>query len=79
MTGTWNLEEISFLPVLQLVTNLLERAVAKRRLTTLRTALVQQEQVSQEEMVLQVRHMGSPSLQEEHNFDILSPQVSSLK
>ena len=61
------------------VANLLERAVVKRRLTTLRTALLQQEQVSQEEMVLQERHRGLPSLQEEHNFDILSSQVNSLK
>ena len=60
------------------VANLLERAVENRRLTTLRTALLQQEQVAQEEIVLQERQ-GAPSLQEEHNLDILSSPLCHLK
>ena len=60
------------------VANLLESAVENRRLTTLRTALLQQEQVAQEEIVLQERQ-GAPSLQEEHNLDILSSPLGRLK
>ena len=88
VTGTWDLKVISFLPGLQLyhhlslvvglLANLFERAVVKRRLTTLRTALLQQEQVPQEEIVLQERQ-GSPSLQEEHKLDILSSPLGGLK
>ena len=61
-----------------LVANLFERAVVNRRLTTLRTALLQHEQVSSEEIVLQERQ-GAPSLQEEHNLDILSSPLGNLK
>ena len=61
-----------------LVANLFERAVVNRRFTTLRAALLQQEQVSSEEIVLQERQ-GAPSLQEEHNLDILSSPLGHLK
>ena len=63
--------------------NLLERAVENRRLTTFRMALLQQEQVVQEEIVLQERQ-GSTFLQEEHSLeldcspDILSPPLGRL-
>ena len=60
-----------------LVANLFERAVVNRRLTTLRTALLQQEQESEVEIELQERQ-GSPTLQEEHNLDILSSPLRSL-
>lgn len=60
-----------------LVANLFERAVVNRRLTTLRTALLQQEQESEVEIELQERQ-SSPTLQEEHNLDILSSPLRSL-
>ena len=87
VTGTWNLDVISFWNHLHLslvvgldmlVADLFERAVENRRLTTMRTALLQQEQESEEEIVLQERQ-GSPSLQEEHNLDILSSPLCHLK
>ena len=57
--------------------NLLERAVENRRLTTFRMALLQQEQVVQEEIVLQERQ-GSTFLQEEHNLELdCSPDILS--
>ena len=64
--------------VLHLASYLFDRAVVKRRLTTRKTALLAQTQVSSLEIkVLHKRHC-LPSMQSEHTPDILSLRILGM-